>query len=234
MAHHGRNAADSELPPEGWDRRDVAATLSPFDLGSPARAIELVVSARSVAVRGRDGGSATEVGPDDGPAFTLRAGDGGSSRSQLVAVSTTGDRTHALTAEGHDASEDGTGRGCPIVAATLTAGTSRRGISTPGRRQEDDVNLVAFDPKAGGNSTSSGAFEDRQRPHAISTRTIVRRLTPLECERLQGAPDRWTDIGQADSPRYRQLGNAVAVPVFTWVARRLGAVDAELTAGAIA
>jgi len=145
--------------------------------------------------------------------------------------------------EGHDASEDGTCRWCPIVAATLTAGTSRRGISTPGRRQEDDVNLVAFDPKAGGNSTSSGAFEDGtgitptlagQRPHAIPTRTIVRRLTPLECERLQGAPDRWTDIGQADSPRYRQLGNAVAVPVFTWVARRLGAVDAELTAGAIA
>lgn len=228
MAHHGRNAADSDtlltfqkvvrsgardtsgdLPPEVWDHRDIAATLSPFDLGSPARAIELVVSARSAAVRGRD--------------------DGGSSSSQLVAVSTTCDRTHALTAEG--GSEDGTGRGCPIVAVTLTAGTSRRGISTPGRRQEDDVNLVAFDPKAGGNSTSSGAFaEDRQRPHAISTRTVVRRLAPLECERLQGAPDGWTDIGQADSPRYRQLGNAVAVPVFEWVARRLVEVDAERAA----
>lgn len=60
----------------------------------------------------------------------------------------------------------------------------------------------------------------------VHTETVVRRLTPLECERLQGAPDGWTD-GQADSPRYRQLGNAVAVPVFEWVARRLVAIDAR-------
>ena len=254
-AHHGRMTAEDadnlvtfqkvirssyrdaagNLPPEVWAERSVSSTLSPFDLASESRAVDLV--AYPMAVRGRAGGSACEIGEPGDPAFALRAGDGGSSRSQLVAVSVTGDRTHALTAEGHDASEDGTGRGCPIVAATPTAGTSRRGISTPGRRQEDDVNLVAFDPKAGGNSTSSGAFEDGtgitptlagQRPHAISTRTIVRRLTPLECERLQGAPDGWTD-GQADSPRYRQLGNAVAVPVFEWVARRLVAIDARIT-----
>ena len=55
----------------------------------------------------------------------------------------------------------------------------------------------------------------------------VRRLTPLECERLQGAPDGWTD-GQSDSARYRQLGNAVAVPVFEWVAQRLVDVDAQI------
>ncbi len=48
----------------------------------------------------------------------------------------------------------------------------------------------------------------------------VRRLTPVECERLQGFPDGWTD-GQADSARYRQLGNAVAVPVVEWIARRI-------------
>jgi site-specific DNA-cytosine methylase len=44
----------------------------------------------------------------------------------------------------------------------------------------------------------------------------VRRLTPVECERLQGFPDDWA-AGQADSPRYRQLGNAVAVPVAEYV-----------------
>lgn len=48
----------------------------------------------------------------------------------------------------------------------------------------------------------------------------VRRLTPVECERLQGFPDNWTD-GQADSTRYRQLGNAVAVPCAEWIARRI-------------
>jgi DNA (cytosine-5)-methyltransferase 1 len=48
----------------------------------------------------------------------------------------------------------------------------------------------------------------------------IRRLTPTECERLQGFPDGWTD-GQADSVRYRQLGNAVAVPVVEWIGKRI-------------
>ena len=46
--------------------------------------------------------------------------------------------------------------------------------------------------------------------------TQVRRLTPLECERLQGFPDNWTE-GQTDTNRYKQLGNAVAVPVVEWL-----------------
>lgn len=50
--------------------------------------------------------------------------------------------------------------------------------------------------------------------------TTVRRLTPLECERLQGFPDGWTE-GQADSNRYKQMGNAVAVPVVEWIIGRM-------------
>ena len=49
---------------------------------------------------------------------------------------------------------------------------------------------------------------------------VVRRLTPVECERLQGFPDGWTD-GQADSNRYKQMGNAVAVPVVEWIISRM-------------
>lgn len=48
----------------------------------------------------------------------------------------------------------------------------------------------------------------------------VRRLTPMECERLQGFPDNWTE-GQSDSARYKQMGNAVAVPVVEWIINRL-------------
>jgi hypothetical protein len=48
----------------------------------------------------------------------------------------------------------------------------------------------------------------------------VRRLTPLECERLMGWPDDWT-AGQADSHRYKQCGNGVASPVAEWIARRI-------------
>jgi len=49
---------------------------------------------------------------------------------------------------------------------------------------------------------------------------LVRRLTPVECERLQGFPDGWTE-GQSDSQRYKQMGNAVAVPVVSWIVDRL-------------
>ena len=58
----------------------------------------------------------------------------------------------------------------------------------------------------------------RSDTHAVAT-TTVRRLTPLECERLQGFPDGWTE-GQVDSHRYKQMGNAVAVPVVEWIVNR--------------
>lgn len=67
----------------------------------------------------------------------------------------------------------------------------------------------------------------------VRTGGIVRRLTPLECERLQGYPDGWTDIGpwvdskgkthkeSSDSARYKALGNSIALPPWTWVLKRL-------------
>jgi DNA (cytosine-5)-methyltransferase 1 len=61
---------------------------------------------------------------------------------------------------------------------------------------------------------------DTTSPHAIAENKTVRRLTPVECERLQGFPDDWTS-GQADSNRYKQMGNAVAVPVVEWIVGRL-------------
>lgn len=65
-------------------------------------------------------------------------------------------------------------------------------------------------------------------------KTAVRRLTPLECERLQGFEDGWTDIGEwedsngkkhkeADSPRYKALGNSIAVPFWFYLLRRISA-----------
>jgi len=61
----------------------------------------------------------------------------------------------------------------------------------------------------------------------------VRRLTVLECERLMGLPDGFTDVGLSDTARYRLVGNAVAVPVIEWIGRRLpeGLTFGELFAG---
>ncbi len=77
------------------------------------------------------------------------------------------------------------------VAATLT-----QGAPSAGRRNEDDVNLV--------------------------TAPQVRRLTPLECARLQGFPgDFYDGIAMSDTQKYRQMGNAVAVPVVEWIMKRI-------------
>jgi DNA (cytosine-5)-methyltransferase 1 len=55
---------------------------------------------------------------------------------------------------------------------------------------------------------------------AVSLSTMVRRLTPRECERLQGFPDDWTG-DQSDSARYKQMGNAVTANVVEWIGGRL-------------
>jgi DNA (cytosine-5)-methyltransferase 1 len=67
-------------------------------------------------------------------------------------------------------------------------------------------------------------------PHAVATTMAVRRLTPLECERLMGWPDDWT-AGQSDTHRYKQCGNGVASPVATWIGQQLmaTATDASTT-----
>ena len=68
--------------------------------------------------------------------------------------------------------------------------------------------------------------------NTVRTGMIVRRLTPMECERLQGFPDGWTDIGEwrdskgkmrkpSDSPRYKALGNSIALPFWDWMLRRM-------------
>lgn len=162
--------------PDVWEERDVAATLSPFDMGSDTRAVELVVG----ALTGRCGNS-----QDD------------QQTTQLI--------THALTSEGADASEDGTGRGTPLVVGVGLHGEMSGGTDGLARTV------------SGSHGQPGGVLDD----------VTVRRLTPLECERLQGFPDDWT-APQADAPRYRQMGNAVAVPVLEWVMRRVVAVDSRL------
>lgn len=63
----------------------------------------------------------------------------------------------------------------------------------------------------------------------VIAQAIVRRLTPLECERLQGFQDNWTDLeNNSNSQRYKQMGNAVAVPVVTWIMKRIAAEEKGL------
>lgn len=91
-----------------------------------------------------------------------------------------------------------------------------------------DQEAVVLAYRTGGNcgpfeqGDKTGALNTATDPsqNIIATRSMVRRLTPRECERLQGFPDDWT-AGFSDSTRYRMLGNAVSVPVVRWIVRRL-------------
>lgn len=108
--------------------------------------------------------------------------------------------THALSAR-HDSSEDGSGRGTPLVL----------------RMREGAV-----------------AFAENTRNELREMDMSVRRLTPRECERLQGFPDGYTLIPYRskpaekcpDSPRYAALGNSMAVPVMRWIGERIAKVEA--------
>lgn len=92
---------------------------------------------------------------------------------------------------------------------------------------------------SGSASADGGCAELYARPTnnfegGCNSMNIVRRLTPLECTRLQGFPDGWVDIGDwtdskgklhkdADSPKYKALGNSVALPFWEWLARKITA-----------
>ena len=81
---------------------------------------------------------------------------------------------------------------------------------------------------------SGGDYGGGSETLVASQNMVVRRLTPMECERLQGYPDGWTDIGEwrdskgklrkpSDSPRYKALGNSIALPFWDFLAKRISA-----------
>ena len=100
----------------------------------------------------------------------------------------------------------------------------------PGNLRRD----AGADPSTTTTTTLKASAGD-QMPH-IATAMAVRRLTPVECERLQGFPDNWSRISWKgkpedqcpDGPRYKACGNSMAVPVMRWIGERIAAADAKL------
>jgi DNA (cytosine-5)-methyltransferase 1 len=94
--------------------------------------------------------------------------------------------------------------------------------------------LCARDYKGVGNEyVSEGKVVANAQAGGAGPRYVVRRLTSVECERLQGFPDGWTDVPDfdgkpmSDAQRYKQLGNSMAVPVMRWIGKRILMVDEE-------
>ncbi|EAR0388739.1 Dam family site-specific DNA-(adenine-N6)-methyltransferase [Salmonella enterica subsp. enterica serovar Pomona] len=245
---------------------------------------------------------------------TCGADDNQAQAGHLIAQCANGDVSHTLKGEGFDGSEDGTGRGVPVVAfgggntsgnidvaACLTAkgqridfevetfavhgtqdpDTNRELAHTLGRNNGQENACIAFSYKDNGADATSdlsptiragnydkshansgqppaiacafkagqGAkaggigFAEEQSPTLTSASSgsnlvpavmrgfQVRRLTPVECERLQGFPDNHTLISWRgkdaaecpDGPRYKAIGNSMAVPVMRWIGERIAA-----------
>jgi DNA (cytosine-5)-methyltransferase 1 len=194
---------------------------------------------------------------------------------------------HSLRGEGFDASEDGTGRGTPLVPVAFAEnsraevrlcggdGAVSSQLTTGGGKPGQGQPCIAFDPQGSGKQTTLGVSADRfgslgttKTPavaFAIQERAVsenlengpggkgyqpdcaytlearnkvqsvaasaVRRLTPRECERLQGFPDDFTLVPHrgkpmADGPRYKMLGNSMAVPVVRFIGERIAMVEA--------
>lgn len=132
------------------------------------------------------------------------------------------------------------GNNQPVVCAGFKLGNSERARSI-GYAEEQSPTLNA---ECGGNKPTVVALDMSHACDVIREYSVVRRLTPLECERLQGFPDHWTDIGEwydsqtgegywvdslrkrhktADSPRYKALGNSIALPFWDFLAKRISA-----------
>ena len=85
--------------------------------------------------------------------------------------------------------------------------------------------------EVGENMACAQSARQHKDPQIVTDGYVVRRLTPTECERLQGFPDGWTDIPYKgkehapDTPRYKSLGNSMAVPVMRWLGERIQMVQ---------
>lgn len=181
-----------------------------------------------------------EAGARVAGTLEARAGSGGYDPGAHGAASEQLQVAHALRADGFDESEDGTGRGTPLVTAfhhtqdpisgpvapSLGATTGGMGVAA-----FDEAQITSAENRASVTPGAPAPTLSRQSRQSIVGQG-VRRLTPRECERLQGFPDDWTLVEYRgkptkDGPRYHAIGNSMAVPVMKWIGERLKKVEAQ-------
>ena len=109
----------------------------------------------------------------------------------------------------------------PNLGITQSSGLDRHAVFSRQRVDAFQQNNVASTQSARQYKDATDLICQQAEVYAY----LIRRLTPLECERLQGFPDGWTDIPDAsDSARYKALGNSVAIPCVEFIISRIAAV----------
>jgi DNA (cytosine-5)-methyltransferase 1 len=209
--------AQSTTDDESWVPGEVSPTFNCFDQGD--------TRATTVVAYDVLGTPATNAAKETDVHVPLRARTPGQSEASTTTVVAqafthsgysnkpawiTGDRTDCLPSSGHgDTSHQGIGVMQPMAFAQNQLGEVRTNGEVMG--------TVNTNQNASGRNTPM-----------VQQAMAVRRLTPRECERLQGFPDDYTAIEYrkkpaADGPRYKALGNSMAVPVMAWIGQRIQA-----------
>jgi DNA (cytosine-5)-methyltransferase 1 len=133
------------------------------------------------------------------------------------------------------------------TSATITEAVGGTNTSGPKVMQPIPINTMTMlgrpsdnkNPRMGlgiGNPGEPQNTLTKTHSHAVATGMAIRRLTPKECERLQGFPDDWTKIPYRnkeadqcpDGPRYKACGNSMAVPVMRWIGERINLIESML------
>lgn len=158
---------------------------------------------------GQASAGAVEKSSDSDDIIPIIAAFAENTRGEVRLEGGTGDRTGALSTGG---GKPGQGRPCVMQKMPDVAGT-----------------MMSYSKSGGWSNSIDHAAAGYMLPVATEHGYMVRRLTPCECARLQGFPDEYLDIPYrrkpaADGPKYKALGNSMAVPVMRWIGDRLNTV----------
>ena len=221
----------------------VACPVTGNPYGDNASRESLLVSCPTVspAVKARDCKGPSSDGDGDGaPLLTYTMAVRGRGDSRVLETRDDGTANAVLAPGG---GRDGMGVGAVAVCLGSDPLTSEE-LAMPVTTRHGDPGVVCHDTKPeyyshdycqdrGYSVDSKAPAVNTAQHHKVRTGMAVRRLTPVEVERLQGFPDNYTRMpwkrkpatGCPDGPRYRALGNSMAVPVMKWIGERIEAVD---------
>jgi DNA (cytosine-5)-methyltransferase 1 len=210
----GGNSEGQRLIPSTGD---ISHCLNAGGMGRQVYETETLI-AQAFDLRGREGGSQLE-GPHN--TANICAASGGSSKSYIAFTAKdhgadASDISPTLRSGSHSGSH-ANGGVMPAVAFNITPSNSNKDYNARQTERSQAITGAGNKPSARGGDLIVGS--------------AVRRLTPRECERLQGFPDDYTLVPYrgkpaADGPRYKALGNSMAVPVMRWIGERIAQVAA--------
>ena len=197
------------LHDQGGQRMDVCENMTGTLRANEKGHQPLVYENHSIDARVRE---SSEISPT----VTARYGTGGGNTSLVQEPN----EVYCIVGNVIDRQPENGGNGCGYqenLAYTITT-VDRHAVYARQRVDEFRNDDIASTQSARQAKDATDLIVEPDRQHA----QLIRRLTPLECERLQGFPDDWTNIpGASDSARYRALGNSVAIPCVEFIMRSL-------------